>query len=219
VTAGSVIWDVQQTKVPERESPRYVFEQPLAADLGTLPVIVIDLSSKGAQIQSGEPLRANRVAQLLIGLPGASEKVPLNGRIVWTQLAKAADGGGGWIYRSGVKLDDTHENGSVVSILLKAYPARLEKGTVEQRVQTGRPTMRFVPTPTKKIDPDRVMLILQVSQRLKQTPGESKTLASRARSALSVSVHSVVHTENELAVWEYLQHVVSIDDITEVLNA
>lgn len=211
-----------------RGHQRYTVNPPVTATYGSVSVAVLNMSPTGLLLEHPDPLKLRATSRISIPFPGVGQQVAeLRGEIQWSRLSKKPNSAGKYLYRSGVKLLQSEENISVIARLLHAYGARPDSQSLErkrellkqkQEASAGSPHVRMLKMHGKQVDPDRVLLIRQVAARLKENPAEMNTLASRARSALSIRIDSVVNTDEILAVWEYLQRLVTLDDIRDVLG-
>lgn len=202
-----------------RRHKRHIFEPPIAANYGASPVMLMNISVSGMQFEHHAPIKLKTPSRISIPFPRSASTAELKGEVLWSHLSRSPNAEGKYIYRSGIALEETSDNMAEVAKLVQAYAARKQAGSAEAPRQTASgPVMRHVHTQQLGIDSDRQLLILQVAQRLRDNPAELQLHAQRGRSALSIRIASVVQSDEVLAVWEYLQRVVSLDEIGRVLS-
>lgn len=201
-----------------RRHRRHSFEPPVTANYGAFPVKLMNISVSGMQLEHNAPIKLQTPSRISIPFPRSSSTAELKGEVLWSHLSRKPDGEGNYIYRSGIRLEETSDNMAEVAKVVQAYTGRGQAASAEERKQPAAagPVMRHVHTQAG-IDPDRQLLIRQVAQRLRDHPAELKIHADRARSALSIRIASVVQSDVALAVWEYLQRVVPFEEIDHVL--
>jgi PilZ domain-containing protein len=202
-----------------RKHQRHIFEPPVTANYGAMAVRLLNISHSGLQLEHTTPLRLKAPSRIVIPLPRAGQ-AELQGEVLWSHLSRRPNPEGKLLYRSGVRVDETPENAALIERLVNSYSTRRDTSLDKkpEANEEGGPVVRPLRIVKQGVDPDRVLLIQQVAARLRQSPGEMKTHADRARSALSIKIDSVVHTDEVLAVWDYLQRLVTIDEVNQVLH-
>lgn len=203
-----------------RKHQRHIFEPPVTANYGALAVRLLNISHAGLQLEHTAPLRLKAPSRIVIPLPRSGEPAELQGEVLWSHLSRKPNHEGKLLYRSGVRVDETPENATMVERLVNSYSTRRDTSLDKkpEAKEEGGPVVRPLRIVKQGVDPDRVLLIQQVAARLRQSPEEMKVHADRGRSALSIKIDSVVHTDEVLAVWDYLQRLVTIDEVSQVLS-
>ena len=204
-----------------RKETRYVLGTSAIGTFGATSVRVIDISHGGIQLEHEESVKVGSASRLGIRLQNRT--IELRGQIVWCRLLPNKDPGGKTRYRSGVKLEESPESQALVDLIVGLCQGIPDENSMERKhdkykKNVKKPVVRAVRLQNVGMDPDRAMLIRQIETRLRASPDEQLQLAGRARGALSIRVESVMHTDMVLAVWEYLNHVISIEEVHEVLK-
>lgn len=228
--------DSQEPDVKDtRGKPRFVFTTPIDATYNAYPIRIRNISGSGAQIEHPEPLKLHSSAKLAVSVPRSSETITLRGVLVWSRLARAPDKEGKHLYRSGVKLDGQGPAVSaMVDRIITIYSGEEDRQSLDRkkevlrekaakdtlRVQAGAldSTWRRIPSHQRQIDPDKVLLIEQTLARLKKTPDDIPRFAGRARKALEKKGEGLGEPDEMLAVWEYLDRLVPLGMVVEVLG-
>lgn len=215
-----------------RSSDRFVVIEPLPGGFGSASITVLNLATRGAQIEHTQPLRLSLAGRLWFKSGRAT--VSVQGRVVWSHLSKTRDSNGKLLYHSGIHVPDGSED-LVAAIETLAHEGVVRKesdslerkrATLEERDQQRqtRPIVKFVrhgrDTDT---DTDTVLLIMQARDRLRANPDEALRWYNRAKfsiidSGSPVATDQLRHREEALAVWEYLERSIDIATIERVFD-
>jgi hypothetical protein len=213
-----------------RSSDRFVAIDPLPGGFGSASITVLDLATRGAQIEHAQPLRLSLAGRLWF--KGGRATVSVQGRVVWSHLSKTRDPNGKMLYHSGIHVPDgTEELVAAIEMLAREGVVRKEsdslerkRATLEERGQQrqARPIIKFA-RHGRDADPDTALLIMQARDRLRQNPDESLRWYNRAKysiidSGSPVATDQLRHREEALAVWEYLERTVDLDTIERVFD-
>jgi hypothetical protein len=218
-----------------RARPRFVFKLPLDATYNGFPVRIMNVSSSGMQIEHADPLKLQASAKLVISLPKSVDTISLRGAIVWSKLSRTPNKEGKYLYRSGVKLDGQGPAiAASVERVITIYGGEEDKESLERKKEIVKEkaakeslrsqsasldsTWRRMPSSQRIIDPDKVLLIEQTLSRLRKDPVEISRLAARARKALEDKVEGREGSDEALAVWEYLERLVPVGMVMEVVD-
>lgn len=218
-----------------RSRPRYTFDGVVEATWSGYPVNLINISGNGAQIEHAEPLRVQSSANLKIPLPRSVDTISLKGMIVWSKLSRNPDTEGRYLYCSGIRLQDLGPAvAATVDRVITVYSGeedvesmerkrrilseKAKKGALRQEAASLESTWRRLPSSQRTIDPDKALLIEQSLARLRQHPGEIERRATRARKTLEKKTDGIGQSDEVLAVWEYLDHLMPVAMIAEVLS-
>lgn len=222
---------VQET----RSRPRYTFNCLVEATWSGYPVKLCNISGNGAQIEHADPLRVQSTANLKIPLPRSAETILLKGMIVWAKLSRTPDAEGKYLYRSGIRLANLGPAvAATVERVITVYSGaedrdsldhkrrlaseKARKDALRQQAASLESTWRRLPSAQRTVDPDKVLLIEQTLARLREESGEIGRLANRARKALQGKSDGFGQPDEVLAVWEYLERLMPVAMISEVLS-
>lgn len=207
-----------------RSAPRFTLVNPVEGHFATIDVRLIDLSTRGMQIEHAVPAKP--------GLRGRfafrSIQVASSGVIVWSRFLKTSDGK--MAYRSGVSIPDSTGLQEAIDRLFaegnilvddhsldnkrRKFVTRAE----EQRKQTVKPL-----TTSTMIPPDHVLLVQQARERLRAVPEEATHWYNRGRFAMATEERRLTdlnlpHQEEVFAVWEYLGRTIDLVTIARVFE-
>jgi hypothetical protein len=214
-----------------RGSERYVVAEKLIGSFGVAEVSVLNIAEQGAQIEHAQPLRLATKGRLWFKRGDVA--VSLHAIVVWSKLSKTPNDQGKYLYRSGLRVEET-----APSDFLLAMQRLAEHGVIkrdddslnrkkrrhEERAQekVGKPVMRNVPVESD-ISPDQVLLIQHARERLRANFDEAQKWYSRAYFALRegkavISGDPTRYPEDVLAVWEYLERSIPLSTIKRVFD-
>lgn len=218
-----------------RTQPRYLFKQPVEATFNAYPIRMLNLSEGGAAIEHTDPLKLHSAAKLVVPLPGSRETITLRGQLVWSRLSRTPTKEGKHLYQSGLRFEG--HGPAVVSTaerIIAAYGGAVDEQSFQRKIeilreraakealrQQGRTldsTWRRLPAATRQIDPEQALLVEHTITRLRKEPREIPRLATRARKTLEQKGEGFSYNDETLAVWEYLERLVSIAIVSEVLS-
>lgn len=209
-----------------RRRARFVFKQTVEATFNASPVRLCNISGTGVQIEHPDPLK--HLGMLVVILPRSIDTISLRGEIVWSRLGRTPNSAGEYLYRSGIKFDG---QGSAVAAtvqrIITIYSGEEDRETLERMKKMLREKGAKQETfdsswrqlrPQKRIDPDKEFLIEQVLARLKKEPDEIARRAGLGRRALERKGQGFIGSDETLAVWQYLEELVPVSLIAEVLS-
>ncbi len=116
-----------------------------------------------------------------------------------------------------------------IELLLRRDKARRDFESLEKKRSKGdkkvtskargsSPTMKVI-RQHRKIDEDTLLLVKQAFSYMKQNPVEATKWYNRAKYALKEGDAPLLHHKDDvLAIWEYLERIVTIDKIEWVLD-
>jgi hypothetical protein len=211
-----------------RSGERFVVTDRLTGNFNTAEVAILNVAHQGAQIEHGQPVRLSSEGRLTFhwGEIGVS----VRGVVVWSRLSKTPNHFGKYLYRSGLRIDETNrEFLSIMETLANWGVIRQDVDSLERKrlreeekaqQKNGQPTMKFVPT-EPEVSSDQVLLIEHARDRLRTNFDEAQKWYSRAYFALRdgrtpVSADLMKYPEDVLAVWEYLERSVPLSVIAKV---
>lgn len=218
-----------------RTQPRFLFKQPVQATFNAYPISIVNLSISGAAIEHADPLKLRAAAKLVVPLPGSKETVTLRAELLWSRLSRTPTKDGRHLYQSGIRFEG---QGPAVSAsaerIISAYGGvvdeqsfqkkldllreRAAKDALRQRGKSLDATWRKLPSSKRTIDPEQALLVEHTAVRLRKDPKEVVRLAHRARKVLEQKGEGFSYSDEALAVWEYLERLVSIGIVSEVLS-
>ena len=218
-----------------RGQTRFVFRFPIEGTFNAYAIRLCNISSSGAQIEHADPLKLQSTAKLVINLPRSVDTITMRGQIVWSKLSRTPNEEGRYLYRSGVRLDGhSAALAATVDRIITVYSGeedresldrkrdllkeKMAKDLLRQQSASLDSTWRRLPTSQRTVDPDKALLIEQTLMRLQREPQEIARLAIRARKALEGKPEGTSVGEQTLAVWEYLERLVPVTMVDQVIN-
>jgi hypothetical protein len=219
-----------------RTQPRFIFKKPVEAAFNAYPIAILNLSSGGAAIEHVDPLKLHSTAKLVVPLPHSSETITLRGQLLWSRLSRMPNREGKHLYQSGLRFEGQGATVSSMSQrIITAYGGEEDEQSFQRKIemlreraakdalrQQGRSldsTWRRATAPAPpQIDADQALLVEQTLERLKTTPPEILRLALRARKLLEQKGEGFSYSDDTLAVWEYLERLVSLKVVSQVLE-
>jgi len=211
-----------------RSADRFVADERLAGSFGSASITVVDLGDQGAQIEHVQPLLLGLRARFWFRR--GDVQVSAQGLVVWSHLSKRPSAEGKLLYRSGVRIEEQIEEfGDALRQLVRNGMVHRDTGAldrkrkrIEEREQErwGKGAMKVF---RSEIPPDQVMLIQHARERLRSHPEEALKWYQRAKYALTANgslagENIMLHREDVLAVWEYLERSVPISTIASVFE-
>lgn len=115
-----------------RTAERYLIDAPLSGQFASLPVLVCDISAKGARFRHAHPMEMGQKSVLLFAIEGWQKPVSIEAVVVWTK----ADASSSSRFVSGVR---TYASAEVIDALL----AHLLSAGRATRIAELRSTDRF----------------------------------------------------------------------------
>lgn len=215
-----------------RVHDRFVAEPPLAASMGRSSIAICDLGVEGLQIEHSEPLRPHDHCTISFQDPWKRSTIDLEARILWTRLFK--DPSGHYLYRSGVRVGSSPALKQALNALLQRGAARPDDESLERKRRSledratevlGQMFVRpaGVTISERQLTPAQIASIHHAADRLIANPDEARRWAVLARFAVNNDPrHMAIRNENLddefLAVWEYLDEVIPVAIIRELLE-
>jgi len=200
--------------------------------MGRSSISICDLGAEGLQIEHSEPLRPHDHCTISFQDPWKRSTIELEALILWTRLFK--DPSGRYLYRSGVRVGASATLQQALNALLQRGGARLDEQSLERKRRTleeranevlGQMFVRpaGVSVSDRQLTPAQVASIYQAADRLDANPDEARRWAVLARfSVTNDPRHAAVrdeHVDDEfLSVWEYLDEVIPVSLIRELLE-
>jgi hypothetical protein len=213
-----------------RSSDRFAAIEPLPGGFSSANITVLNLATRGAQIEHAQPLRLSLTGRLWFKSGRAA--VSVQGLVVWSHLSRTHDSDGKLLYHSGIHVPDgSQELVAAIEVLSREGVVRKESDSLERKRVTleergqqrqARPIVKFVRR-GRDADPDTALLIMQARDRLRANPDESLRWYNRAKysiidSGSPVATDQLRHREEALAVWEYLERTIELDTIERVFD-
>jgi hypothetical protein len=213
-----------------RTSDRFGAVEPLPGGFGSASVTILNLASRGVQIEHGQPLRLSLNGRLWFRRGNVA--VSVQGRVVWSHLSKTRDPNGKLLYHSGIHVpEEAGDLASAIAALARSGVVQKDgdsldrkRATVEEKEQQRqtRPVVKFVRV-AHEVDADTALLIVHARDRLRANPAEAVKWYNRAKfsiidSGTPVSTDQFRHKEETLAVWEYLERTIDLATIERVLT-
>jgi len=211
-----------------RTSDRFGAVEPLAGGFGAASVTILNLASRGVQIEHTQPMRLSLNGRLWFRRGDVT--VSIQGRVVWSHLSKTRDANGKLLYHSGIHVPEEAGDlaGAIAALARHGFIQKdgdsldRKRATAEEKEQQrqARPVAKLVRV-GHDVDSDTALLILQARDRLRANPAEAVKWYNRAKfsiidSGTPVSTDQLRHREETLAVWEYLERTIDLAIIERV---
>jgi Tfp pilus assembly protein PilZ len=221
-----------------RSAKRYIIDPPLQASLGSATLTIIDAGETGVQAEHAVPVKLGATARLLVQIPGVSDPLKLEGRVVWSRLSKKPNEHGKYLYRSGIRVENAAETirDAVEKLHARSqaepdHLSLMKKETIRKEKQEKllHPQMKMTMQKGPQIPTDQLLLIHQARERLQSQPDEAVKWYNRAKFSLTESGQQIHHRDEEtgqqihhrdevLAVWEYLERTIDINVIARAFD-
>ena len=211
-----------------RRTHRFGAVEPLPGGFGSASITILNLASRGVQIEHSQPLRLALNGRLWFRRGDVA--VSVQGRVVWSHLSKMRDPNGKLLYHSGIHVpEEAGDLAGAIDALARHGVVRKEGDSLERKRATAeekeqqrqtRPVVKFVRS-GHEVDADTALLIIQARERLRANPAEAVKWYNRAKfsiidSGSPVSTDQLRHREETLAVWEYLERSIDLATIERV---
>lgn len=209
-----------------RTADRFDLTPPLAGLFGSAAVAIQNVGVRGVQVEHSEPLRLGSEARLSVTVPNWPEKIELRARVVWSRLSKRPDEHGKYLYRSGIRFN---ESGffppPALGTLARAGIARLDQRSLERKREAllrrdqQRTAQATITTRREEISADHLLLVQHARNQLQMNPTEAQKWYQRARFAPAVlDGTQLPYREDVVAVWEYLGRSVDIEVVARAFE-
>ena len=213
-----------------RAADRFGAVEPLPGGFGSASVTILNLASRGVQIEHSQPLRLSLNGRLWFRRGDVA--VSVQGRVVWSHLSKTRDPNGKLLYHSGIHVpEEAGDLGGAIAALARHGIVQKDgdsldrkRATAEEKEQQRqtRPVVKFIRF-GQDVDADTALLILQARDRLRANPAEAVKWYNRAKFSIidngsPVPTDQLRHREETLAVWEYLERTIDLATIERVFN-
>ena len=197
-----------------RSTDRFYVLPALEGVFGGRPVLIEDLSARGARIEAPmEPRRAS-AATLQFTVPSSEIAVSVTAQVVWTSL-KAITGATQKSYRAGLLIGEKAELLRLaIGRLCELNRAALDLHSLRLKLKVLRARARQLASAHPQIEDagipaEQYLLIQGVREELRLNPDEAMHWYRRARLIIADPATrdlapSIAHHPDALAVWEYL---------------
>jgi hypothetical protein len=185
---------------------------------------IVDLAERGAQIEHDEPLKLAANGRLMIA---SSFPMELRARVVWSKLLNVP---GRATYRSGLVIEEKQEVVShALKVLVRDGKARMDGLSLDRKKQAAREReLKRVgkgraPIQAVSVSADDVLLVRQARERLRLNAQDATKWYNRARHTIAVGLakdldERTAHRDEVVAVWEYLDRSMSLNEIARVFT-
>ena len=194
-----------------RGSDRFDLQPALPAEWDGQPVLLHNLSARGARIETHAELQHHATGVLRFDVPGSPAVVSVKSEVAWSSL-KAMDPSS-WC--SGLHIEEKPELLRLAvghlceegQGLLDTHSLALKLKIIRARARQLAPSFRVIED--SGVPAEQYILIQSVREELKLNPDEAIHWYRRARLSINdaqtrVSAPSIVNHPDALAVWEYL---------------
>ena len=205
------------TRIEElRGSDRFDISPGLKARWNDQPVLIGNLSARGARIDTRLELEGQSTGVLQFDIPGSSAVVSVDARVAWSSL-KTVDP---TTWRSGLTIRDKPELLRLAighlcedgRAILDTHSLALKLKIIKARARQLAPSFRAMEE--SGVPAEQYILIQSVREELAHNPVEAMHWYRRARLSINeaetrAAAPTIVNHPDALAVWEYLDR--SID--------
>lgn len=197
-----------------RSTDRFYLSPPLNGKYDGQPVLVENLSARGARIELPiEPLSGSSAA-LHFAVPDSSIAVTVEGQVMWTTV-KSILGGSSRSFRAGLLINEKPELMRLaIGYLCELGRASFDTHSLRLKLKVIRARARelapsFVDLESSGIPAEQYLLIQGVREELRLNPEEAMFWYRRARliindPATRTAAPLIANHPDALAVWEYL---------------
>jgi PilZ domain len=211
-----------------RSTDRFYVVPSLEGMFGGRPVLIEDLSARGARIEAPVEPRKASAAALQFRVPSSEIEVVVNAQVVWTSL-KAITGAAGKRYRAGLLIGEKAELLRLaIGRLCEMNRAALDMHSLRLKLKVLRARARqlapsYPQIETAGIPAEQYLLIQGVREELRLNPDEAMHWYRRARliiadPATREIAPSIAHHPDALAVWEYLDRSVDASIVSRAFE-
>jgi hypothetical protein len=197
-----------------RSTDRFYVAPSLEGVFGGRPILIEDLSARGARIEAPMEPRRGSAAVLQFAVPSSEIEVVVNAQVVWTSL-KAITGAATKRYRAGLLIDEKAELLRLaIGRLCEMNRAALDMHSLRLKLKVLRARARQLAPSYPQIEvagipAEQYLLIQGVREELRLNPDEAMHWYRRARLVIADPATrdlapSIAHHPDALAVWEYL---------------
>ncbi|HEX6101321.1 MAG TPA: PilZ domain-containing protein [Thermoanaerobaculia bacterium] len=197
-----------------RSTDRFYVAPSLEGMFGGRPVLIEDLSARGARIDAPLEPRRGSSAALQFAVPSSEIEVVVSAQVVWTSL-KAITGAAGKRYRAGLLIAEKAELLRLaIGRLCEMNRAALDMHSLRLKLKVLRARARQLAPSYPQIEAagipaEQYLLIQGVREELRLNPDEAMHWYRRARLIIADPTTrnvapSIAHHPDALAVWEYL---------------
>jgi PilZ domain len=197
-----------------RSTERFFVAPALPAIYDGGPVLVEDLSARGARIQLTAEPRRGSVAVLTFSVPESEIEVSVPGQVMWTSL-KAITGAAQRVYRAGLLIPEKAERLRLaIARLCDLNRAALDTHSLRLKLKILRARARQLAPQYPQIEAagipaEQYLLIQGVREELRLNPEEAMHWYRRARMIINdpatrTAAPPIAAHPDALAVWEYL---------------
>jgi len=197
-----------------RSTDRFYLAPSLPATFDGQPVVVENLSARGARIESpAEPPRGSR-GTLIFSVPQSEISLKVTGEVMWTSV-KAITGGVSRSFRAGLAVNEKPELMRLaIGLLCEMNRAALDTQSLRLKLKILRARARqlapkFADVEASGIPAEQYLLIQGVREELRLNPEEAMHYYRRARLIINDPktrevAPPIANHPDALAVWEYL---------------
>jgi hypothetical protein len=205
-----------------RRYARYVMVEPLFGSFGSAEVTIRNLGDRGAQLQHASPLRIGTRSRLWFR--GGSVSVGIQAHVIWSHLSQVPDEHGKLLYQTGVEIDENPDFLAALKALadhgiirndLTSLERKKKRLLEKEQEKSGKPVMKYMQH-EPEVPPDQALLIGHARERLRAHPDEATRYYERAKTSGADAV--MIHREDVVAVWEYLERTIDLSTIVKVFN-
>ncbi len=197
-----------------RSTDRFYVAPSLEGVFGGRPVLIEDLSARGARIEAPSEPRRGSSAVLQFTVPSSDIEVVVNAQVVWTSL-KAITGAARKSYRAGMLIAEKAELMRLaIGRLCELNRAVLDMHSLRLKLKILRARARQLAPSHPEIEAagipaEQYLLIQGVREELRLNPDEAMHWYRRARLVIADPATrdvapSIAQHPDALAVWEYL---------------
>jgi hypothetical protein len=211
-----------------RSTDRFYVMPSLEGMFGGRPVLIEDLSARGARIEAPMEPRRGSSATLQFAVPSSEIEVVVSAQVVWTSL-KAITGAARKSYRAGLLIAEKAELMRLaIGRLCEMNRAALDMHSLRLKLKVLRARARQLAPSYPQIESagipaEQYLLIQGVREELRLNPDEAMHWYRRARLIISDPATrelapSIAQHPDALAVWEYLDRSVDASIVSRAFE-
>lgn len=212
-----------------RSCERFLIEPPIEGSFGGSVITIVDLAKLGLRTEHPSPVRPGTAGTVSFLIPGSEKPIQVRAEVVWSRLSQKPSPEGKLLYLSGLRLDADDESLSqAIQHLIRLENAHPDRESLERKrskqekakVRHPKGTARVkVIRQHRRIDEDTLLLVKQAWIYMKHNPVQAMKWYNRAKYSLKEKESPVLHHKDDvLAIWEYLERMISLETIDWVLD-
>jgi hypothetical protein len=213
--------------VDSRRRPRFLMKVLVVARFAGFEVALHDIGESGCQIHHAEPLKLASAGALVFQNPSTRETLQIQGRVVWSRLAKEGEDRATQAYHSALRFDpiDSQTHMALAKFVSECgqydWNALEKKRQAFARKDEDRRNSVAIYKSREDIPQEVLEKILDAREWLQLNPAVGQKWYQRARFAKErflAAEKQIPYQDEVLAVWELLNHKYPVNVVALALN-